>query len=90
MPMQGAIERRSRELSEQARELLAHAESNLGMTENSMFVNLKETWSDIEENLSTAFLTYKRHVADYNSTLEIVPASLLARLLRYPKEPLLN
>jgi hypothetical protein len=90
VPPQGAIERRSRELSEQARELIAHAEARPGLNDNSMFLSLKASWTDIEENLSTAFSTYKRHVADYNSTLQIAPAGLLAKLLRYQKEPQLN
>jgi hypothetical protein len=90
IPINGPIERRSRELSAQAQALIEHAETRLGMTDNSMYRSLKQSWTDVEENLSSAFVSYNRHVADYNSTLQMAPASLLAKLLRYQKEPLLN
>jgi len=89
-PPSDHIERVSRKLREEARALLAEAETNADASNKSALESLKESWYEVEEGLESAFNSYRQRAADYNSTLQTLPASILARLLRYQKQPELN
>lgn len=86
----GAIMQRSKELVEEAKDLLSQAQSNSQIGTSATFISLRESLTDIEENLSSAFRSYEKQVADFNSTIDMLPANLLAKILRYQKEPQLN
>ena len=88
-PQSGIIEH-TQKLNEEARQLLLVAETDPTLRKDSSFISLRESWTVVEENLSSAFRTHRAHVADFNSTLELVPASLVAKMLKYQREAELN
>jgi len=89
-PPAGHIEWVSKELREKAHMLLAEAESQVDSNNKSTLKSLKESWYEVEEGLDSAFDSYRKRAADYNSTLQTLPASILARLLNYQRQPQLN
>jgi len=68
--------------------ILVAVEGYPDLKANDNFLRLQAALNEIEEQISAARRAYNASVVDYNNAVEMLPSSLLARLLRYRRKHL--
>lgn len=77
-------------LDKEVSNLMLTVEAYPELKSNTLFVNLQENLSRLEVQIQSARRLYNSDVTIYNTSLEIVPLNIVAKLLSFKKEELLT
>ena len=57
---------------------------------NASFLQLQNTWAEIEEQLSAARRTYNAAITSYNNAVEMFPTNIIAGMMNYSRKEVLS
>ncbi len=70
--------------------LFARAEAYPELKANELFLNLQKELTRVENNLQAARRLYNGDVTIYNTTIQVFPNNIIARMLGFEEEKLFN
>jgi len=76
------------EISKGIVNLMITAENFPNLKSNKNFLQLQQSLSEVEEQLSAARRTYNAHVLIYNNKIESIPSNVIAKLMNYSALPM--
>lgn len=68
------------------RSIMVSVENYPELKANENFLNLQTTLTELEEQISAARRAYNASVLEYNNAVEMLPTSIVASILRYPRK----
>jgi len=80
----------SNEMQQTVHQLFLSAESYPVLQSNTLFSQLQQTWTGVEENIAAARRTYNAAVTRFNTFQQQFPVNLLNALLGFVPAPLLE
>ena len=78
------------ELERNTHQLMVMVENYPQIKASDVFVQLHQSWEEVEENLAAARRSYNAAVTRYNTTTEQFPSNILADLFGFDQKPLLE
>jgi LemA protein len=80
----------SNEMQQAVHQLFVSAESYPVLQSNTLFSQLQQTWTGVEENIAAARRTYNAAVTRYNTFQQQFPTNVVNALLGFVPAPLLE
>lgn len=55
---------------------------------NTNFIQLQESWTDIEDRISASRRFYNNAVTDYNNAIKTFPGNIFSKIMQYKPQPI--